>query len=75
MRRHLSMRTGNPALNKNTFKGLSTTDNQLMTIDGTVNKTSIALVILILSAYYTFSTALLCNTALRNTSVYSSSFR
>jgi uncharacterized YccA/Bax inhibitor family protein len=57
MRRHLSMRTGNPALNKNTFKGLSTTDNQLMTIDGTVNKTSIALVILILSAYYTFSTA------------------
>ncbi len=51
------MRTGNPALNKNTFKGLPVTDNQLMTIDGTVNKTSIALVLLIFSAYYTFSTA------------------
>tara|TARA_B100000959_G_C14829879_1_gene561432 strand:- start:194 stop:937 length:744 start_codon:yes stop_codon:yes gene_type:complete len=57
MRSHLSMRTGNPALNKNTFKGLPVTDNQLMTIDGTVNKTSIALVLLIFSAYYTFSTA------------------
>jgi len=57
MRGHLTMRTGNPALNKNTFKGLADTNDQLMTIDGTINKTSIALIILLFSAYYTFSTS------------------
>ena len=57
MRNHLSLRSGNPALHKNTFKGLQITGNQIMTIDGTVNKTSIALIILLISAYYTFSTA------------------
>ena len=56
MRNHLSLRSGNPALNKNTFRGLKT-DGNTMTIDGTVNKTSIALVILLFSAYYTYSTA------------------
>mgnify|MGYP001454758477 CR=1 FL=1 len=57
MRNHLSLRSGNPALNKNTFKGLQTSGGQTMTIDGTVNKTSIALIILLVSAYYTFSTS------------------
>ena len=57
MRNHLSLRSGNPALNKNTFKGLQTSEGQIMTIDGTVNKTSIALIILLVSAYYTFSTS------------------
>ena len=57
MRNHLSLRSGNPALHKNTFKGLQITD-QTMTIDGTVNKTSIALIILLLRAYYTFSTSI-----------------
>ena len=44
MRKHLSLRSGNPALHKNTFRGLQVTGNQTMTIDGTVNKTSIALI-------------------------------
>ena len=57
MRNHLSLRSGNPALHKNTFKGLQTSEGHTMTIDGTVNKTSIALIILLVSAYYTFSTA------------------
>ena len=56
MNKHLSFRSGNPALNQNTFKGL-TSDGSTMTIDGTVNKTSIALIILLFSAYYTFSTS------------------
>jgi len=57
MNKHLSFRSGNPALNKNTFKGLETTTSNTMTIDGTINKTSIALIILLLSSYYTYSTS------------------
>ena len=57
MRNHLSLRSGNPALNKNTFKGLHAHNNQIMTIDGTVNKTSLALIILLFSSYYTYSTS------------------
>jgi len=58
MRRHLSMRSGNPALNKNTFKNLTkTSSTDIMTIDGTVNKTTISLIILLFCAYYTYSTA------------------
>jgi uncharacterized YccA/Bax inhibitor family protein len=57
MRNHLSLRSGNPALNKNTFKNLSIDGNQIMTIDGTVNKTSIALAMLFMSAYYTFTSS------------------
>ena len=48
MNKHLSLRSGNPALHKNTFKGLETTGDNTMTIDGTVNKTSIALILLLL---------------------------
>jgi len=57
MKNHLSLRSGNPALNKNTFKNLSIDGDQTMTIDGTVNKTSISLIILLISAYYTFTTS------------------
>ena len=56
MRRHLSMRSGNPALNKNTFKNF--TDNSIsnqMTIDGTVNKTMLSLIVLFISAYYSWN--------------------
>jgi len=56
MRRHLSLRSGNPALNKNTFKNL--TDNSIsnqMTIDGTVNKTMLSLIVLFISAYYSWN--------------------
>ena len=57
MNKHLSLRSGNPALHKNTFKGLETTGDNTMTIDGTVNKTSIALILLLFSSYYTYSTS------------------
>tara|TARA_Y100000766_G_scaffold274102_1_gene275754 strand:- start:412 stop:1164 length:753 start_codon:yes stop_codon:yes gene_type:complete len=56
---HLSYRTSNPALNSNTFKNASKNESifldNKMTIKGTVDKTAIALVLLIISAYYTFS--------------------
>ena len=58
MRRHLTMRSGNPTLNQNTFKNFTKTSGKdIMTIDGTVNKTSISLLILLFCAYYTYSTA------------------
>lgn len=56
---HLSYRTSNPALNSNTFNNTVNNSSLLldktMTIQGTVDKTAIALVLLIISAYYTFS--------------------
>ena len=51
------MRSGNPALNKNTFKNISSTSSDIMTIDGTVNKTFISLMILLFCSYYTFTTS------------------
>ena len=56
MNRHLSMRSGNPALNKNTFKNITHNSHEVMTIDGTVNKTTLSLIILLFCAYYTYST-------------------
>ncbi len=55
MSKHLSMRSGNPALNKNTFKNITTNSEKVMTIDGTVNKISTSLFILLLTAVYTFT--------------------
>ena len=49
------MRSGNPALNKNTFKSLTNTSGRVMTLDGAVNKTAISLTILLASAYYTYT--------------------
>ena len=46
MNKHLTMRSGNPALNKNTFKNFTAVDGNTMTIDGTVNKTAFSLIIL-----------------------------
>ncbi len=53
------MRSGNPALNKKTFDSFVTTDSNVMTIDGTVNKTAISMGILLLAAYYTYSNAIM----------------
>ena len=55
MNRHLSMRSGNPALNKNTFIGFANYTGECMTIDGTVNKTIISLFLLFLSAFYSWN--------------------
>jgi uncharacterized YccA/Bax inhibitor family protein len=48
------MRTANPALNKKTFEALDRTNDEVMTINGTVNKTAISLVILLVGALYTW---------------------
>ncbi len=57
MRRgHFSFRSGNPALSAKTFQNLESSSKGVMTLDGTVNKISISLIILLLCSYYTFST-------------------
>ena len=56
MNRHLSFRSGNPALTKNTFKNITYSNDNRMTLEGTVNKTILALILLLFSATYTFST-------------------
>jgi uncharacterized YccA/Bax inhibitor family protein len=56
MNKHLSLRSGNPALTTNTFKNMSATSGKTMTIEGTVNKTAISLLLLILTAYWTWTT-------------------
>ena len=57
MNRHLSLRSGNPALTKNTFKNLEFSNSNRMTLEGTVNKTIIALLLLFFSAIYSYSNA------------------
>jgi uncharacterized YccA/Bax inhibitor family protein len=51
--RHLSMRSANPVLNSNTFKEQSV-GGKSMTINGTVNCTAISLMLLSVSAYWSW---------------------
>ena len=53
MNRHLSLRSGNPVLSRKTFSNTNLSDNQ-MTIEGTVNKTAISLLLLVGTGYFTF---------------------
>ena len=53
------IRSGNPALSKKTFENLIASPSGVMTIDGAVNKTAISMAILLLSAYYTYTNAIL----------------
>ena len=55
MNPHLSLRSGNPALRASTFKNISRADAEGMTIQGTVNKTALSLLLLMASASYTWS--------------------
>lgn len=62
MTRHLSFRSGNPALSKNSFKKIDSDiqkgpviRNELMTIKGTVDKTAISLLLMIGSGYYVYT--------------------
>ena len=59
IRPHLKYRTSNPALNTNTFKSVSSSNSfaldQKMTIKGTVDKTAICLILLLIPAYYVFN--------------------
>ena len=55
MSNHLSMRSGNPALQASTFKKhLTSSVKSKMTLSGTVNKTGISLLLVIISAGYTW---------------------
>ena len=59
MSRHLSLRSGNPALNLKVFKNFSSVDGETMTLNGAVNKTAFSLLLLLLAGcvgfYFTFS--------------------
>ena len=56
MSTHLTLRSGNPALTADTFRGVrSVTADDVMTIEGTVNKTAISLVILLAAATWTWN--------------------
>ena len=55
MANHLTLRSGNPALSSETFNGISAiSSGNTMTINGTVNKTAISLIILLSAAYFTY---------------------
>ena len=55
MSNHLAMRSGNPALQASTFKKhLRSSIESRMTLSGTVNKTGISLLLVIISAGYTW---------------------
>tara|TARA_B100001093_G_scaffold20279_1_gene18186 strand:- start:85 stop:822 length:738 start_codon:yes stop_codon:yes gene_type:complete len=54
MRKHLSLRSGNPVLSKSTFINTGSISEK-MTINGTVNKTAISLLLLIGTGYITFT--------------------
>lgn len=53
----MPMRSANPALNKNTFVQVAQSDSsqQVMTIDGTVNKTGLLMGCVLLTAFYSWS--------------------
>ena len=55
MSSHLSLRSGNPVLSKKTFDNTISVSEK-MTIEGTVNKTAISLLILVGAGYLTFDT-------------------
>ncbi len=55
MNRHLSLRSGNPALRADTFQRYgSLSASETMTINGTVNKTALSLLLVMLSASWTW---------------------
>lgn len=49
------MRTGNPALNKKTFQNFDSHNHSKMTLDGTVNKTFLLFMFLIIPAFYVWN--------------------
>jgi uncharacterized YccA/Bax inhibitor family protein len=54
MTKHLSLRSGNPVLSKSTFINTGSISEK-MTINGTVNKTAISLLLLVGTGYMTFT--------------------
>ena len=51
---HMTLRSGNPVLSAKTFSGNYEATENVMTIDGTVNKTIISLLILLTSGVVTY---------------------
>ena len=51
---HMALRSGNPTLSSKTFTGSFGTVDDVMTIDGTVNRTLVSLFILLISGTVTF---------------------
>lgn len=65
MNNHLALRSGNPALQSTTFnKQFIKDSNGTMTLNGTVNKTGISLLIVLFSASYTWVTPVMHSLAL-----------
>ena len=57
---HLSLRSGNPVLKADTFtRDVDRAGDNVMTIGGTVNKTALALLILIAAGSWTWKRAVL----------------
>ena len=54
MNQHLSMRSGNPALSSKTFNNIDGVSIEKMTIEGTINKTAMSLLLLMATASYTW---------------------
>ncbi len=61
MRSHLSYRSGNPALSSKTFDNINRNHNgplikeDVMTIKGTVDKTAISLLLMLMAGYFSFA--------------------
>ena len=55
MRNHISYRSGNPALQTSTFKNSTDATQGHMTLEGTINKVSISLLVLMFTAMYTWN--------------------
>ena len=51
------MRTSNPALSEKTFRNLSTTGNEVMTVSGTVNKSFMLIALVMASAFWAWQNA------------------
>ena len=65
MSNHLALRSGNPALQSSTFnKQFIKDSNGTMTLNGTVNKTGISLLLVLFSAAYTWITPAMHSLAL-----------
>ena len=54
MRNHISYRSGNPALQSSTFSKDTGATSEKMTLEGTINKVSLSLLVLMCTAMYTW---------------------
>ena len=52
-------RSGNPVIRSSAFNSSASMGSEKMTLDGAVNKTAISMCILLLTAYYTYSNAIM----------------